>query len=99
MSSLQHTAEPITVHLRGQNSDAQLAVVEMVIAAGNAGPPLHVHPTHAEGFHVLDGELEVQVGDEIVTARAGAFVSPGAGIRTPSPTSAGGMHACWCCAL
>jgi hypothetical protein len=60
--------EPITVHLRGQNSDAQLAVVEMVIAAGNGGPPLHVHPTHAEGFYVLDGELVVQVGDEITMA-------------------------------
>jgi len=45
----------------------------MVIAAGSDGPPLHVHPMHAEGFYVLDGELQVQVGDSITTARAGSF--------------------------
>jgi quercetin dioxygenase-like cupin family protein len=66
-------AEPISVLLRGQQSDGHLAVIDMVIAANNGGPPLHVHPHHAEGFYVLDGELVVQVGDDVRVARAGSF--------------------------
>jgi mannose-6-phosphate isomerase-like protein (cupin superfamily) len=73
MSSSQHTPVPINVHLRGEQSDGQLAVIDMVIGADNGGPPLHVHPAHAEGFYVLEGELAVQVGDETVMARARSF--------------------------
>ncbi len=39
----------IQVHLRGDDSDGGLAVVEFVMAAGEGGPPLHVHPKHGEG--------------------------------------------------
>ena len=53
----------IVVHLRGQHSGGQLAVVEVLVAAGAAGPPLHVHPAHAEGVYLLEGELLVQVRD------------------------------------
>ena len=62
------------VLLRGLDSDGHLALVEMTVSADNGGPPLHVHPTHAEGFYVLEGELTVQVGDTIATAHAGDFV-------------------------
>ena len=70
---MSHT-EPIMVLLRGQQSDGHLAVIDMLIAANNSGPPLHVHPLHGEGFYVLDGELTVQVGQEVRVARAGSFV-------------------------
>src|SRR6266536_3182306 len=71
--SHMHTHPPVDVLLRGQNTDGHLGLVEMVIAAGNGGPPLHVHPLHAEGFYLLDGELTVQVGDEVITSQAGSF--------------------------
>ena len=63
----------VIVHLRGQQSDGQLALIEVVVAAGAEGPPLHVHPAHAEGFYVLDGEVLVQLGDEVRGGRAGDF--------------------------
>lgn len=65
---------PINVRLRGQDSDGHLALVEFVVDAGDGGPPLHIHPTHAEGFYLLEGELKVQVGDTVATAREGDFL-------------------------
>jgi quercetin dioxygenase-like cupin family protein len=73
MSDMRHTRAPVNVRLRGEHSDGHLAVIEIVVTAANAGPPLHVHPNHAEGFYILEGELEVQVGDEVVTGSAGSF--------------------------
>ena len=70
---------PIVVHLRGEHSEGQLALIEVVVGVGAAGPPLHVHPAHAEGFYVLEGELLVQVRDEVRIGRAGAFFFAKAG--------------------
>jgi quercetin dioxygenase-like cupin family protein len=56
----------------GENDDA-LGVVEMSLPAGSQGPPLHVHPTHGEGFYVLAGELTVQVGEDVATAGPGTW--------------------------
>jgi len=73
MTDAPHAHPPVNVRLRGQQSDGHLAVIEFVVAADNGGPPLHVHPSHAESFYVLEGELAVQVGDEVVTGSAGTF--------------------------
>jgi quercetin dioxygenase-like cupin family protein len=73
MTEVRHTISPVKVRLRGQEIDGPLAVIDFVVAAQNSGPPLHVHPKHAEGLYVLEGELTVQVGDEVVTGSAGAF--------------------------
>src|SRR5262245_34488090 len=64
---------PVNVRLHGQDSDGRLAVIEMVVAAAGACRPPPLHPRHAEGFYVLEGELTVQVGDTLMTAGAGTF--------------------------
>ena len=38
------------------------------------GPPPHLHTTEEEAFYVLEGALNVLVGERTVTATAGAFV-------------------------
>ena len=38
------------------------------------GPPPHIHATEEESFYVLEGELNVLVGEGSHTAKAGAFV-------------------------
>lgn len=65
---------PVNVRLRGSDSHGHLALIEIVVAAGSEGPPLHVHPLHGEGFYVLEGQLTVRVGDDVSTAQAGSFV-------------------------
>jgi len=45
-------------------------VMENVVSAQSAGPPLHKHDFD-EAFYMLDGELIFQVGDERFTRCAG----------------------------
>jgi quercetin dioxygenase-like cupin family protein len=64
---------PIQIHLKGEDTEGRLGMVETVVGAGFAGPPLHVHPEFDEGFYVLEGELTFQVNDDLVTVGAGEF--------------------------
>lgn len=63
---------PLRICLSGDDSNGELAVVESTLDPGT-GPPLHVHPSHGEGFYVLSGELTVQVGAEIVAGGPGTW--------------------------
>ena len=85
---------PVIVHLRGQHSGGDLAVVEVLVGAGAAGPPLYVHPGHPEGFYVLEGQLLVQIGDEVRTARPGEFFFAAAGAPHTLPTALSETRAC-----
>ncbi|HEU0075549.1 MAG TPA: cupin domain-containing protein [Dehalococcoidia bacterium] len=38
------------------------------------GPPQHVHQHEEEAFYILEGELNVKLGDETVNAKPGAFI-------------------------
>ena len=80
------------VILGSAESDGVLAMVEHTVPAGWQGHPLH-HHDRDEGYHVLDGELTLQVGDELLTAGRGqsAFVQGGTAHalanRTDAPAS------------
>ena len=76
---VQASRPSIIVHLRGQQSGGDLALIEVLVEAGAAGPPLHVHPAHAEGFYVLQGPLLVQIRDQVRTAQTGEFLFAAAG--------------------
>jgi quercetin dioxygenase-like cupin family protein len=65
--------EDLRILLAACENDDALGVVEMRLPTGGQGPPLHVHPTHGEGFYVLAGELTVQVGEDVVTAGPGTW--------------------------
>src|SRR5438552_2386964 len=64
-----------TVLLRSEESDGQVAIVEL---AGGGRPPLH-HHDFDETFYLLEGELTFQLGNERFTRQAGelAFASRG----------------------
>jgi quercetin dioxygenase-like cupin family protein len=73
----QSNPVPLRICLRGEDSGGSLAVVEMALEPAS-GPPLHLHPTHGEGFYVLAGELTLQLGEEVVIGGPGtwAFAPP-----------------------
>ena len=48
------------------------ALIEHTVE-GN-GPPPHIHAAEEEAFYVLEGELDVRIGERTVAAKAGAFV-------------------------
>jgi mannose-6-phosphate isomerase-like protein (cupin superfamily) len=38
------------------------------------GPPLHVHHNQIETFYILEGEMEMTLGDQVYEAKAGDFI-------------------------
>ena len=67
---------PISIEARPSEvrSQGALAVVENVLAAETAGPPLHVSPSLDETFYMLEGTADFQVGEATFTALQGASV-------------------------
>ena len=48
----------------GKDNGGAFAVLEVPTAMGS-GPPLHVHHVENEWFYALEGEYDIQVGDQI----------------------------------
>ncbi|WP_446039999.1 quercetin 2,3-dioxygenase [Streptomyces sp. SID1121] len=48
-------------------------MLEGEIAPDN-GPPMHIHKDEDEVFYLLDGELTVASGDEVIKATSGSFI-------------------------
>lgn len=44
------------------------------ISLTGQGPPQHIHHAEEEAVYVLDGEIDVKLGDETIHATKGAFV-------------------------
>lgn len=63
----------VTLHARASETGGQLSLAECVLRPG-VEPPPHVHAHEDEGFYVLEGELDVQVGERLLPAPAGTFV-------------------------
>src|SRR5262245_17155572 len=60
------------VHVRVAHADGEdgISILDSTARRGDS-PPLHVHRTEDEVFYVLEGEVDVRIGDETVTAGAG----------------------------
>ena len=56
------------------DTDGALSVCEFSLGPWESGPVLHKHDATDEGFFVVTGVLEAQLGDERVQAPAGSFV-------------------------
>jgi quercetin dioxygenase-like cupin family protein len=55
------------------STDGCFSLVEAIEEAGSAAP-LHVHHGEAEAFYIVDGEIELTCGKQVLVARAGDFV-------------------------
>jgi mannose-6-phosphate isomerase-like protein (cupin superfamily) len=73
-------AAGINVAVRSEDSEGRLGLTVNAVAADVAGPRLH-HHDFDELFWVLDGELTFQLGDEVVTRRAGEIAFAPRGIH------------------
>lgn len=63
------------IHLSGAQTAGTLAVVEYRLPPGAVGAAPHIHRSHAEHFHILDGEITFDLGDTETTVGAGGTVS------------------------
>ncbi len=76
LASGEGDAHPMLSHmlvwkLTGDDTNGQYAMFEMIDTAGGEAP-LHRHPWE-ETFYVLEGEIEIQVGDRQQIVSAGAM--------------------------
>lgn len=60
----------IRIHVSTDDGPDGLSVIESFAPEGDS-PPLHVHETEDEVFHVLSGELRLRVDDEELCLREG----------------------------
>jgi quercetin dioxygenase-like cupin family protein len=59
-----------TIRVRHDQGEDGISLLEAIAPHGDS-PPLHVHRTEDELFHVLDGELRVRAGDAETRIGAG----------------------------
>ncbi|MCL1475356.1 cupin domain-containing protein [Argonema antarcticum] len=64
----------ITFKVVGADTHGHLGLFENLIQPGGTTPELHIHRQMEEMFYVLEGEVEIQVGERIVQGQTGAFV-------------------------
>lgn len=62
-----------TIKAAPETTDGRVAVLEFRWPQGG-GSPLHVHRNEDEWFYVIEGELTLWVGGDVVVAPAGSFV-------------------------
>jgi quercetin dioxygenase-like cupin family protein len=63
----------VTVRVPHDEGEDGISVLESLAPHGES-PPLHVHQTEDETFHVLEGQLRVHAGDTEVTLGAGETI-------------------------
>ena len=62
-----------TFLLTGAQSDGAYFIMEAIVPP-QGGPPLHIHHREQESFYVLEGTLDITLGDKVVKALTGDFV-------------------------
>jgi uncharacterized protein (TIGR03067 family) len=73
-------SEDIYFLVTGTDTDGDFDHFELFVGYLD-GFPLHIHLEQHETFHVIEGELRLQIGDEIVDAKAGDFCFIPKGIK------------------
>jgi len=64
--------ESILYQLTGEETGGMLDYM-IVTVSPKSGPPLHVHHTQEEVFHILKGRFKFQAGDETTICEKGDF--------------------------
>jgi len=68
-----------TTLLSADGADGHVALVE-ALAWRSTEPPLHIHHREHEAWYVIEGQMTLQVGDEVLVATAGCFAFAPRGI-------------------
>jgi quercetin dioxygenase-like cupin family protein len=62
----------MTFLITGKETGGAFFMSELAVPPGG-GPPPHIHSREDESFHMLEGTLTIQVGEETITASTGDF--------------------------
>jgi quercetin dioxygenase-like cupin family protein len=64
--------DPYTYKVVGGDTEGNYSLIECTTVAD--GPPPHIHKAEEEAFYVLEGEVNVKIGDQTIRGAAGSFV-------------------------
>ncbi len=62
---------PMKSLIESADSEGGISLFEVTVPPKTSGPPPHIHQHEDEYFIILEGELRVLNGDDIITARPG----------------------------
>jgi quercetin dioxygenase-like cupin family protein len=62
-----------TFLVTGAHNNGAYFIMEAIIPSGG-GPPLHIHHREEESFYLLEGALEITLGEKKINATIGDFV-------------------------
>ena len=62
-----------TFLVTGAQTNGAYFIMEAIIPAGG-GPPLHIHHRESESFYLLEGTLDITLGEKKLKATTGDFV-------------------------
>jgi mannose-6-phosphate isomerase-like protein (cupin superfamily) len=62
----------ITFKAMKEDTGGAYSLLEAIVMG--SGPPQHIHKAEEEAFYVLEGEVNVQIGDQTIRGAAGSFV-------------------------
>jgi quercetin dioxygenase-like cupin family protein len=63
-----------TIKASGADTGGAFTLIEVLVPP-QSGPPPHVHSREDEAFYVLEGEFEVHIDDQRLTAGPGAWIT------------------------
>ena len=78
-NTYRYAGGTVSILIAGEDNGGQFGMWEAVQKPGNE-PPLHVHHTTDETFHILEGKMRFLVGDQIHDAGPGDVVFAPRGI-------------------
>jgi mannose-6-phosphate isomerase-like protein (cupin superfamily) len=58
----------------GEQTGGAFGLVETTVLPSPSGPPPHIHRNEDEAFYIVEGNLSLQIEQEVVEAAAGSFV-------------------------
>src|SRR5581483_2584421 len=70
----------VRVLLDGRQSGGQYSIVDYLALPGAPGPALHYHRQMEESFHIMQGQMQFQIGEKRIAATTGMFVHVPAGV-------------------
>jgi len=71
---------PIVYKVRGSETGGRFEITESTLPPGFGGVPPHVHQDTDHAFYVLEGELEVQIGEQSFRGGPGACMFSPCGV-------------------
>jgi mannose-6-phosphate isomerase-like protein (cupin superfamily) len=80
VAPVRWTVEEGRMLLRAEHTGGLFSLLELLTPPG-AAPPPHVHEDSDETFHVLEGEYEIVLGDQVHEAGPGTTVYGPRGLR------------------